>query len=124
MSLSNSMLLTDFCEQPLPQLTEEVLTQEIQIFDYTFLTSEVQTFVRCKTCEIKSLMRLNAQNIIDIGEKLIEVKEQLGHGNFRAWLRTEFACSARTAARFMKVATQFKGANLAHLSITASALYF
>ena len=31
-----------------------------------------------------------AQDIIDIGQKLTEVKQQLGHGNFRNWLTTEF----------------------------------
>lgn len=68
-------------------------------------------------------MRRSAQDIIDIGHKLIEVKEQLGHGNFRAWLKAEFDCSIKTAGRFMQVATQFKCANLACLNIAVSALY-
>ncbi|BDA72447.1 hypothetical protein CAL7716_066130 [Calothrix sp. PCC 7716] len=62
---------------------------------------------------------------INIGQKLSEVKEQLGqvgHRNFRTWLKAEFDWSVRISARFMQVATQFKCANLAHLNITVSDL--
>jgi len=68
-------------------------------------------------------MRRTAQDTLDIGQKLMEVKEQLEHGQFRNWLKAEFDWSVRTAARFMQVATKFKNANLAHLDIAASALY-
>jgi len=39
---------------------------------------------------IKSLIERIAQDVIDIGQKLIEAKEQLEHGQFGDWLRTEF----------------------------------
>ncbi|MDF5725087.1 MAG: DUF3102 domain-containing protein [Rhizonema sp. PD38] len=123
MVFSDSMQVTESYNEPSSKLSQELLTQELQAFDYTSLTSEVQIFVQSKTSEIKRLMRRSAQDIIDIGQKLIEVKEQLGHGNFRVWLLVEFDWSVRTAARFMQVATQFKCANLAHLNIAASALY-
>ncbi len=99
------------------------LTSEIQSFDYTVLTPEVRTVIQNKTSELKTLMRRSVQDIIDIGQKLIEVKEKLGHGNFSTWLKAEFGWSVRTAARFMQVATQFKFANLANLNIAVSALY-
>jgi Protein of unknown function (DUF3102) len=123
MSLSDSTQVIEFSEQPSSQLLQQPLTQETQAFDYTVLTSKVQIFVQSKTSELKNLMRRSAQDIIDIGQKLAEVKEQLGHGNFRAWLKAEFGWSVRTANRFMQVAIQFKCANLAHLNFAVSALY-
>jgi len=123
MKFSDSTQVTELYDEPSSKLSQQLLTQEIQGFDYAVLTSEVQIFIQSKTSELKSLMRRSAQDIIDIGQKLTEVKEQLGHGNFRAWLKAEFDWSVRTAARFMQVATQFKCANLAHLNIAVSALY-
>lgn len=49
-------------------------------------------------------MKRTTRNIIEIGEKLIEVKERLGHGLFGEWLRGEFALSADTAERYINVA--------------------
>ncbi len=76
-----------------------------------------------RTGEIKTLMKRAAQDIIDIGQKLIEVKLRLGHGHFQSWTRHEFGWSYETAARFMRVADQFKTVNLTDMSIAPSALY-
>jgi hypothetical protein len=35
-------------------------------------------------------MKRTAQDIVDIGQKLIEVKQQLGRGNFEDWLKVGF----------------------------------
>ena len=60
-----------------------------QSFKYTLLDEKTRTVVRQRTLEIKNLMRLTAENIISIGRKLTEVKEQLEHGTFQSWLRTD-----------------------------------
>jgi Protein of unknown function (DUF3102) len=122
MNFSDTKQATQLSDELLFRQSQQLLTQE-KGFNYAVLTPEVQIIVQDKTSELKSLMRRSAQDIIDIGQKLTEVKEQLAHGNFRAWLKTEFDWSVRTAARFMQVATQFKDANLAHLNIAVSALY-
>jgi len=59
------------------------MTEVIQqtLFNYSALDSETRIVVRQRTDEIKTLVRRSAQDIIDIGNKLIEVKEQLGYGN-------------------------------------------
>jgi hypothetical protein len=101
----------------------QLSTAESPTFDYVALDAETRTVVEQHTNEIKTLIRRNAQNIIDIGQRLLEVKEQLGHGHFRYWLKAEFGWSITTATRFMQVAEQFKCTNLAHLDIAASALY-
>lgn len=102
---------------------EQPSTLEAQGFDYTALDTETRIVVQQRTSEIKSLMRRTAQDIIDIGQKLFEVKEQLEHGNFRNWLKVEFNWSISTATKFMQVAAQFKCVKFTHLDITASALY-
>jgi hypothetical protein len=92
-------------------------------FNYTVLESETRIIVQQHTCEIKSLMRRTAQDIIHIGQKLKEVKAQLGHGYFRAWLNAEFDWSIWTATKFMQVADKFKCVKFSHLDIAPSALY-
>ena len=48
-----------------------------------------------------------AQNIIEIGKRLIEVKNNLEHGEFLNWLEDKVEFSRYTANRFMKIATEF-----------------
>lgn len=92
-------------------------------FEYGSLHEDTRLFVQQRTDEIKELMRSTAEDIIHIGQKLLDVKERLDHGDFESWLDKEFAWSLRTARRFMNVATRFKPANLADLSVAPSALY-
>lgn len=68
-------------------------------------------------------MRRTAQDIIEIGQKLIDVKERLGHGKFGLWLRLEFEWTDRTARQFMRVAEAFKSENFSDLNFAPSALY-
>ena len=89
---------------------------------YARLDSETRIVVQQRTSEIKALMRRTAQDIIEIGQKLIEVKTRLGHGLFGAWLHNEFEWSERTAQNFMTVAEVFKSATVADL-IPSKALY-
>ncbi len=93
------------------------------VFDYSFLDRKTSDFVQKKASEIKRLLRRTAQDIFDIGQYLIEVKEQLPYGKFNAWIKTEFGWSKSMALRFMRVATRFRSANLAQIEIVHSALY-
>lgn len=68
------------------------------------------------------LVRQTAQGIIEIGQRLIEVKERLGHGNFIPWLKSEFNWSLQSAKRFMNVAETF-GQNQQIVDFYPSALY-
>lgn len=92
-------------------------------FDYAALESETRIIVQQHTHEIKSLMRRTASDIIYIGQKLKEVKEQLGHGYFRRWIKVEFDWGIWTATKFMQVADKFKCVKITHLDIAPSALY-
>jgi septal ring factor EnvC (AmiA/AmiB activator) len=70
--------------------------------------NEIQTTVIDKlTVEILILKQQTAQNIIEIGKRLIEVKESLPHGGWGNWLKEKVDFTDRTAQRFMKVASEF-----------------
>lgn len=105
------------------KLLDQLPTQPTLNFEYSILEAETLKVVQQRTNEIKTLMRRNSQDIIDIGQKLIEVKQRLGHGSFRTWLKFEFNWSVSAATKFMQVAEQFKCVNFTHLNITASTLY-
>lgn len=50
---------------------------------------------------------------IQCGQKLIEVKQRVGHGNFLPWLVDNFKGSQQTANSYMRVAANYKqGSNL------------
>lgn len=105
-------------------LPEYPLTQPVNGFDYEKLDTEIRMLVQQRTSEIQNLMHHTTQEIIEIGQKLTDVKAQLGHGNFGMWLKAEFDWSVKTANRFMHVAANFKLVTVTNLDITASALYF
>lgn len=107
----------------LSTLPEHLATQIASKFEYERLDAETRITVQRHTSEIKNLLRRTTEQIIEIGLKLTDVKNQLGHGKFRSWLKTEFDWSIPTANRFMQVADKFKNLNLRHLDIAASALY-
>ena len=97
------------------------------MFDYAELDTETRIVVQQRTSEIKALMKRAASEIIDIGQKLIEVKarleDTLGYGHFGKWLNAEFDWSADTAGRFMGVAKQFGSFPQIAESFAPSALY-
>ena len=110
-------------EEPNCNLTSKLSVTESLSFSYDELDNETRLLVGQRTSEIKNLIHHSAQDIFDIGQKLIEVKEKLGHGRFLIWLNTEFNWSKSAARQFMQVARQFKRGNFTDLNIAASALY-
>ena len=105
------------------ELLNQLPSEQTLNFEYNLLEAQTRGVVLQRTNEIKALMRRNAKDIIDIGQKLIEVKQHLEHGSFRNWLKFEFNWSLSTATRFVQVAQQFKCVKLTHLNLTASTLY-
>lgn len=91
-------------------------------FSYASLESEARIVVQQRTSEIKTLVRRSAQDALEIGAKLLEVKNLLGHGHFGEWLGCEFGWSWQTANNYMMVAAKFQ--NFGNLDqIAPSALY-
>lgn len=96
---------------------------ELLDFGYDQLDDETYLFLRQRTSEIKNLIHRSAQDVFEIGQKLTEVKDKLGHGSFLLWLSAEFGWSQSAAHRFMQVAREFKTVNFTNLKIASSALY-
>lgn len=57
--------------------------------------------------EIKFYLGQTAQNIIEVGKRLIAAKSLVAHGQWQAWLEQNFSLSYRTAKNFMDCAEQF-----------------
>lgn len=99
---------------------------QLALFDYQQLDAETRIVVQQRTSEIKALMKRTAQDIIEIGEKLAEVRDKLTHnkqGGFEAWLQAEFDWTRQTAYRFISVSEKFNRNNLLQLDFAPSALY-
>lgn len=93
-------------------------------FDYEVLTIEQRTLVEQRTGEIRERLQRSAQDIWEIGQRLADVRSQLKHGQFDAWIKAEFGWSRRTAYNFINVYETFRErANLAQIDIATSALY-
>lgn len=71
-------------------------------------TTELKQFnLAEKTAKVKILTAQTAENIIEIGKTLLEVKANLSYGEFQNWLENEINYSKSTAYNFMKVAKEF-----------------
>jgi Protein of unknown function (DUF3102) len=81
-------------------------------FDYSILAPESAQFVRQRTDEIQSLMNetinlveRTLHNRAKIGKRLIEIKEELEHGQWLNWIEAFFPWGERTAQDFVKIAS-------------------
>ncbi|MEY9179685.1 DUF3102 domain-containing protein [Bradyrhizobium sp. USDA 313] len=74
---------------------------------------------------IRALGKRVIRDIIEIGRRLADAKERLGHGNFLPWIDTEFGWSIATAERFIQVHENVgsKIVNLTNLDLPVSGLY-
>ena len=59
--------------------------------------------------EIKDLKRKTALGMIGIGDKLIEAKALVPHGEWEQWLADNIEMSSRTARNYMQLAKTFTG---------------
>lgn len=90
----------------------------------TLVTNEPNSIVNVEqlTGEIIMLKRQTAMNIIEIGRRLIKVKQQLAHGQWGIWLRDTVEFSQQTANRFMQVASEFENSS-AVLNLNPTKVY-
>ena len=102
---------------------KNLLAVNAHSFDYETLEKETQVFVKQRAVTIKNLVRQTAQNLVEIGQNLNQVQQELGYGKFRRWLNSEFNWSVSKATKLMQVAERFKSVNFTHLNLGSSALY-
>jgi hypothetical protein len=93
-------------------------------FNYDLLETKLADKVRTAADRIRERVKKTVEDIIEVGNDLLAVKEALPHGQFLPWLRAEFGWSERSAENFMSVADKFKSAKIADLPIQPSAAYF
>jgi len=97
-------------------------------FDYTSYDSEVADQLRDAADRIRARGRDQISAIIEIGKALADVKANVGHGNWGAWLASEFSMSVSTADRYMRGA-KFVAKNFAankfvtETNLTANVLF-
>ena len=104
--------------------TEQKENQQADHFDYEILSPKKRALIQKCTGEIKERLRRTAQDVWEVGQKLVEVRSQLKYGQFDSWLSAEFGWSRRTGYNFINVYESFRGsANFAELDIATSALY-
>ena len=92
-------------------------------FNYDLLETKVADKVRNAADRIRERIKKTVEDIIEIGNDLLAVKEAVPHGQFLPWIKAEFGWSERTAQNFMSVAEKFKSAKIADLHIQPSAAY-
>ncbi len=80
---------------------------QLSLFDYSQLNESNHDYVHNRTERIHELVKRSAQDIIDIGGMLIDVKDVLEHGQFLNWLACEFDWSDQTARNLMHVHERF-----------------
>lgn len=79
------------------------LTEVVAEFDYQSIPEKSRIVVRQKWSEIESLLRVRTQNAIEIGYRLAEIKQELGHGHWRSFCES-LPFSRATADRWVALA--------------------
>jgi DNA repair exonuclease SbcCD ATPase subunit len=103
---------------------QETVSQ-VELFSYGDLSEEVAKLAKESAIEIKAREKAIWENIIEIGNRLIEVKNALPHGSFESWVKQEFKWDRSTSAKYIKIAEEIK-ANVdynLHLPSSVNALY-
>lgn len=93
--------------------------KELEVFDYGSLTSNeaqaVQSDAEWVRSTYRTLQATTAETMIAIGERLLRVRETIGHGKFLPWLASEFEFSRMSALRMMQAADHFGGEQMSHV---------
>ena len=94
-------------------------------FNYDLVETKVAEQARSSAERIRQKVQKTIEDIIEVGQELVAVKDAVGHGHFGPWLRAEFGWTERTAQNFMSVAERFGGNTklISDLSIDATAAY-
>jgi hypothetical protein len=96
---------------------------QILNFNYETLPLDVADQVRLSTSEIKILLCRTASSVLEIGLRLIEIKQCLSEQTWTQWLELEFNLSRRTAQYYMAAAKTFpECANNPNLNISIGVL--
>lgn len=76
-------------------------------FNYNGIDEELRKPLKQHAKFIKGRLGRAAQDVVEIGSRLNEVRKALGKHGFSAWLQAEFQWSQSVASNFMQVASKF-----------------
>ncbi len=91
--------------------------------DYADLDGETRAFVQQKAEETHQYLKRTAEDIVQVGQNLLAVKQRIGHGHFMAWVQVEFGMSYHTALNCIRVAERFGGKVRTVLTLPSKVLY-
>ena len=96
-----------------------------QLFDYASLNDSTAKLAKESAIEIKAREKAIWENILEIGNRLIEIKRILPHGKFETWIKLEFDWNKSTSSRYMKIAQEIepKVARMQPLPNSLNSLY-
>jgi hypothetical protein len=106
-----------------PVSSDTALIRSQLRYDYSLIPEAQRDTVQDAAVEIVRNGRRAQESLITIGQRLVEVKDMLEHGQFSDWCETEFDMSQRTAQRMMQVADVFGGKDDTVSLLTDSAMY-
>lgn len=94
-------------------------------FNYDLVETKVADKVRATAERIREKVKRTLDDLIEVGNDLLTVKEALPHGQFGPWVKAEFGWGERMAQNFMSVAERFgpKTEIIADLTIQPTAAY-
>ncbi len=70
-------------------------------FNYDLLETKLADKVRSTADRIRDRIKKTVEDIIEVGNDLLAVKEALPHGQFLPWLKADFGWGERSAQNFM-----------------------
>jgi hypothetical protein len=74
------------------------------VFDYSAIDTDITIYLKQCAQETRKLLKRTTEDIIKIGQNLLEAKKRLPHGQYVPWLKSEFGISQSTAWRFTQIA--------------------
>jgi hypothetical protein len=94
-------------------------------FNYELLEPKIADQAQSTAQRIRDKVKRTIEDIIEVGNDLLAVREALPHGQFGQWLAAEFGWTERTARNFMAVAEHFgpKTEIISDLTIQPTAAY-
>jgi hypothetical protein len=119
------VLPRDSCEGVNAVAKSQELVPVVVGFNYDLLETKVAEKVRSTADRIRQKVKKTLEDIIEVGNDLLAVKDTLPHGQFGSWLKAEFGWGERMAQNFMAVAQTFgpKTEIIADLTIQPTAAY-
>ncbi len=124
--------ILDYFPKPLGRIQVQSLVEILfgkplaQKFDYEQLDPTMADLIRQQTGEINLWLTQTAVGAIEVGEKIIKIKEEyLSHGQFQAWVRSELKCHQNTVGNLISAARVFghRKEEIASSGLVTSVIY-